>query len=78
MIDPRMQAVIASVFNVPAEQITASASAGELANWTSLGHLELMLAIEAEFGLRIPAEKMLELTSAESIESYLRSQGALR
>ncbi len=71
MIDPRLQKVIGNVFQVPSEEVTASAAAGSVANWTSLGHLELMLAVEAEFGIRIPADKMLELTSAEAIQTFL-------
>lgn len=39
--------------------------------WDSVHHLELMLAIEEQFGVTMTAEEMTRLTSLDAIERYL-------
>jgi acyl carrier protein len=72
----RVRDTIASVWNVPAEQIPEDADATSLPGWDSLRHLELMLELEMTFGVRIPAEEVPELTSIGAIEEALREHGA--
>ena len=52
-----------------------AARQGTEAAWDSLAHVLLVGAIESEFGLQIDASDSLELTSYESIASYLERQG---
>ena len=66
----RVRHVMANVFGVRAAEIDDGASVETLAGWDSLRHLELMLALEHEFAMQIPAETMLELTSLEAIVDY--------
>ena len=66
----RVKHVVASVLGVDPATIPDDARSEDLAGWDSLRHLELMLALEAEFGVRIPAEAMLELTSLPAIERF--------
>ena len=46
-------------------------------DWDSLHHIELMLAIEMEFGVQISSEAMPALLSVDAIEEYLREQGVV-
>jgi acyl carrier protein len=48
----------------------------ELEGWDSLNHMQLMLAIETEFGVRISTSMMLELVSLDAIQDFLKSQQA--
>ena len=71
----RIQEIAAGVFGIPADEMPLDASNDTLAGWDSLQHLELMLAIEMEFGVRVSSEAMPALLSLEAIEDYLREQG---
>ena len=71
----RIQEIAAGVFGIPADEMPPDASNDTLAGWDSLQHLELMLAIEMEFGVRVSSEAMPALLSLEAIEDYLREQG---
>ncbi|MBI5523056.1 MAG: acyl carrier protein [Desulfarculus sp.] len=63
--------VMAQVFRLPADQIPDTAKINNLLNWDSLGHIQLMLALEDRFGLRISAENILKLQTLEAIEQFL-------
>lgn len=64
--------VMASTFGVPVGVIPDDARINELPEWDSLRHLELMLALETAFAVRISTDRMLELLSLEAIEDYLK------
>lgn len=66
---------MAEVFQLSADQIPAEATNEDLERWDSLSHLELMLAVEMEFGVQISSEAMPLLLSLEAIEEQLVEQG---
>jgi acyl carrier protein len=72
----RLRGVFAEVFEVSAESIDNDASVETLPTWDSLRQLELMLALELEYGVRVPAEAMLELQSVSAIEDFLAEHAA--
>jgi acyl carrier protein len=71
-----LRGVLSEVFETPMEEIADDASIESLPAWDSLRQLELMLALELEFGVRIPADAMLELQSVALIEEFLDEHGA--
>ena len=73
----RVRQAIADVFSVPAAQIPEDASPETLEGWDSLRHLEIMLELEMQFGVRIPTEEVPELISVDAIEEALRAHGAV-
>ena len=70
----RIKQVMAGSFQVPLEEIPGDASINEFPKWDSLAHMELMLALELELGVRISASAMLDLLSLDAIEDYLLGQ----
>ena len=56
------------VFEVPLESITDDASSDNIENWDSLRHLNLILALEEEFGVSIPDEEVGNLVNYKLIE----------
>jgi acyl carrier protein len=72
----RVRHAMATVWNVPADEIPEDADTTSLASWDSLRHMELMLELEMSFGVRIPADELPELTSIGAIEEALREHGA--
>lgn len=45
--------------------------------WDSMMHMEVMLAIEACFTLRVEPEEIIQLTSVASIQSFLEQKGKI-
>ena len=66
-----LKTVLADILELPVDQIGDDAGVETLAEWDSLAHLQVMLAVEHHFGLHLPTEAMAQLTSLESIEAVL-------
>jgi acyl carrier protein len=67
----RLQRIFADLFTVPEKDIIPNTSPETLQLWDSLQHLNLMLAIEQEFGVQIGPQEMEQLISVERIVAYL-------
>ncbi len=63
----RVQRIMSDIFSVPVERITLESSPDTIDAWDSLQHLNLMLALEQEFGLEIAPEEMERLVSVHDM-----------
>lgn len=68
----RVVRVTSQVLDLPAEAITEESSPRTVEGWDSLGHMNLMLALEEEFGVQFSDERILELLSVGAIVQALR------
>lgn len=71
----KLQAVIADTLKVPVAKITLQTRDEDLAAWDSLGHVNLMMAVEQTFDVEMDVEDFPTLTSVQAITDYLKSQG---
>ena len=77
MIDEtKLKQVIGSVLGVPAEAIDEGTSTDTVENWSSLEQLNLILALEEEFGVEIPDEEAADITSYPLIRLVVDEQAA--
>lgn len=74
-LEARVIAVVTSELGVPAGSITSATSSGDIEKWDSLGHLQVCMALEAEFGVSPELEELAELDSVPAIVDYLRDAG---
>jgi acyl carrier protein len=75
MLSQRIQSLLAEAIQVPGEMVTADLSFGDLPQWDSLGHMEVMLRLEEEFGVAIDAETIAQLISIPEICRFLEDKG---
>jgi acyl carrier protein len=68
MESTKIKQVMSAVFEVPLETIDDDASSDNIENWDSLRHLNLILALEEEFGVSIPDEEVGNLINYKLIE----------
>ena len=75
-----LEEVIADALGIPAASVTDELGYGTIPEWDSLRHVELMLALEEHWGVRIDADLVLDLTSVEAIRNFARrrSEGVAR
>ena len=74
MLRDSIKKVMGEIFGLAPGEIPDAAAMEELEAWDSLNHMELMLAIEIEFGVRISTTMMLELVSLDAICDFVKSQ----
>jgi acyl carrier protein len=66
----RVQHIIADVLSIPVEQITEESSPDTLKGWDSLRHLNIVVAIEEDFGVQF-TEEMEQMVSPKVIANLL-------
>lgn len=71
MLDRRLIDLAAGVLRVPADELSPDTALGSLESWDSLGHLQLVVTVEAAYGVRFSTERILQLTSLRAIQEEL-------
>ena len=72
--EQRVPNLLAEAFQVPQAEITSDLAFGDLPQWDSMGHMELMMLLEERFGIEISTETIAELVSVPAIIQYLAYQ----
>jgi acyl carrier protein len=70
-----VEEVIAEVFGVEARSIDTSSSPETVAGWDSMGHLNLVVALEKRFEISIDLGDATEMVSVQRIREILREYG---
>ncbi len=71
-IDMRFASVLASVLGPEATQLSSDDGPGAIATWDSVNHLNLVLAVEAEFGIQFATSDIPHLLSIGKIRERLK------
>ena len=74
-ITKQLQILLSEALQVPSELITPELAFGDLPQWDSLGHMDIMLRLEEQFNVEINADTIAELTSISEICRYLQEKG---
>lgn len=70
MLD-RIRSIMADVLTIPLDEIQPESSPDTIATWDSLKHLDLVLALEQEFGIQFTPEEIEQLLSVELIAALV-------
>lgn len=74
MVVERVKRVVASILGVSESDLTDESSADDFERWDSLGQLNLMMALEAEFGIQFSEDDLADLTSIPLLVHEITSQ----
>ena len=72
----RLRTVMSVVLRVPLDTIGATSSMDTIPAWDSLAHMNLVLAIEEEFGISIPYEDVANVTSFDLLRLVVKELSA--
>lgn len=75
VLEARVISLIGRELDVPEGSITPNTVSGDVERWDSLGHLQICMALEAEFGISPELEELEELDSVAAIVAYLERLG---
>ena len=67
----RVREVVGEVFQLERGSIGESTSPDSVRRWDSLGHLQLIAALEREFGVRFQVREIQAMDSVAGIEEIL-------
>jgi acyl carrier protein len=69
--ESRLKTVIAAILELEPGDITEDSSSDTIEQWDSLRHMNLVLALEDEFGVSIPDGEAADITSYKLIRLVL-------
>ena len=67
----KLIATVAGALGVPASALALGTAADEIEAWDSLGHINVISEVEAEFGVSIPIEKVADIRCIRDFLPYL-------
>lgn len=70
----QVREVSADVFQVPADRISRDSSPETLENWDSVQHLNLVLALEQQFGIQFEPEEMDKMKNVGAIAELVQAK----
>jgi len=68
--------IVADVLDLPSDRITPESGVGTVESWDSFAHLQLILAIEGEYGVQFDPQRIPELTTVARLQEELVKKGA--
>lgn len=71
-MEERIYSIVSRVLKVPVKSINDSSSPDTIETWDSLQHLNLILALEEEYGLQFSVDQISAMQSAGSIVAIVR------
>lgn len=69
----QVEALVASVLNLPSAAVNAETSMETLPAWDSLAHLNICLAFEERFGVAMNMETIADATSVARLTALIPS-----
>lgn len=74
-LELKVVAVVTRELSVPPGSINLFSTSDDVDRWDSLGHLQICMALEAEFGVSPGLEEVGQINSVSAIIEYLRGMG---
>ena len=71
----RLAGVFDEVFGFDREKFALDLGPEDVANWDSIGHMNMVMHLEKEFGRQFDVDEIMEMSSPAKIVEILRSKG---
>jgi acyl carrier protein len=69
-----LRSLFAEIFHVQPGDVDMETQFGELPQWDSMGHMDLMVALETKYGIEISAETISQLISIPVIIAHIEAK----
>ncbi len=67
----KINRIVAVVLRIPPGELVESAALGQTPHWDSLAQLDILAALEQEFGLIIEPDQAIDLVSLKALIDYV-------
>jgi len=74
-ISARLSAIFLQLFQVQPAEFNEALRPGVVVKWDSLGHIQLIEALQKEFGIKLSITEIMDMDSVQNIVSILESHG---
>lgn len=74
-MEMKLKQIMANVLKVQLDEINEGTTIENVESWDSLSHMQLILTIEEQFGVKLAEEDFLIMTSFNEIKRILENKG---
>ena len=71
-----LREIVADTLEIAPSEVTPELDGQAVETWDSFRHLQLILALEGEYGVQFDPQQIPELTTVRSIQTALEAKGA--
>lgn len=71
-----LREIFADTLEISPDEVTPDLNTESVETWDSFRHLQLMLAIEGEYGVQFDPQQIPDLTTVAKIQEALAAKGA--
>ncbi|GAB1694968.1 acyl carrier protein [Krasilnikovia sp. M28-CT-15] len=75
-MDKRFDEIVAAQLDLPADELSDDLGPRTLASWTSLKHIQLVAAIEDEFGVKLVAREIRSIRTVGDLRRIVAGKDA--
>ena len=75
-VEDKVYAIAAEILRCPVDQLTPAAQADTIPGWTSLSHVELMIAVEEHFGFQLTAREIMRFRTLGDVIDIVNARRA--
>jgi len=76
MIDPRLADIVKDVIGDDALELVEHTTAADVDGWDSLAHINIMVAVEEEFGVTFTSDQLGRFRNLGELQQYLAEQAS--
>jgi acyl carrier protein len=74
-LEERIAAVFDHAFGLEADRFSLGLAPEDVPNWDSIGHMNMVMELEKEFGLQFEVDEIMEMSSPQKILDILKAKG---
>ncbi|MCC6126037.1 MAG: acyl carrier protein [Pirellulales bacterium] len=71
----RLSNIFFNAFGLEKEKFSPALAPEDVANWDSIGHMNMVMDLEKEFDLRFEVDEIMEMSSPQKILDILKARG---
>lgn len=71
----KLNELFAHTLNIPPSRVTEEMTMQNTAEWDSLKHIELIVAIEGQYNIELTGDEIAVMTSYQTISDMLQKRG---
>ncbi len=71
MVDNKLAKIVSAIFSIDPKMVDSNLSIETCESWDSMNHMNLILALEQEYGVKINDDHAVDLISIPLIVEYL-------
>lgn len=67
----KINEIIATVFKIDPKQVEKNLGMGDVGNWDSITHMDLIVSIEEEFKIELSGDDIADMTTFDAIRQIV-------